>query len=370
LPKISLISCKLPLGGLVLDARGNLYGTAAGGGHVAPRCPSSGCGLVFELAPTTSAGWTETILYSFMGTPDGSNPQAGVILDVQGNIYGTTGGGAYSAGTVFELSPPPPTSTSTSLTSSLNPSTAGESVMLTANVTPFGPSMPAGTVAFTSNGGTITGCSPVALVTGDAVCTTTSLGVGTDTIVATYSGDSNYAGSTSAPLLQVVNPAVLPQLQLSTSDNNVGITAGQAGSVTLMVSASAAVSSLVTFSCSGLPADATCSFSPASVTSLPATVTMTVSTTVEDARLWRRFGGWQILGLMLPGMLLLAPKRRHVRRAPRILAKRGLAAVFLFLTVGLSGCGSGSFQSYVVTVTASSPGAISGATGLVVTVTK
>jgi uncharacterized repeat protein (TIGR03803 family) len=91
-----------PNGSLVLDSAGNLYGTTSEGGS----CTLSyGCGLVFELSPSTSGGWTETILHVF-GGPDGSFPYSGMVFDSKGNLYGTTaGGGALNEGTVFELTP-------------------------------------------------------------------------------------------------------------------------------------------------------------------------------------------------------------------------------------------------------------------------
>ncbi len=95
---------------------------------------------------------------------------------------------------------------STTVTSGQNPSTSGQPVTLTATVAPAGPPIPTGTVGFTSNGTTITGCSAVALSSSrTATCTTSTLAVGTDTIVATYSGDGNYLGS-GGMLSQIVNP--------------------------------------------------------------------------------------------------------------------------------------------------------------------
>ena len=101
-----------PSGNLVFDNGGNLYGTTASGGN--PSCDSYGCGTVFELSPQFS-GWAEAVIYDFQGSPDGENPDAGVIFDAAGNLYGTTvGGGANSnqqcvsdsaCGTVFELTP-------------------------------------------------------------------------------------------------------------------------------------------------------------------------------------------------------------------------------------------------------------------------
>jgi uncharacterized repeat protein (TIGR03803 family) len=87
-----------PNAGLIMDAAGNLYGTTLGGAH--------GYGAAFELTPVTGAGWTEKMLHSFSGTTDGSQPYAGLTFDAAGNLYGTTlGGGAYLGGTVFELTP-------------------------------------------------------------------------------------------------------------------------------------------------------------------------------------------------------------------------------------------------------------------------
>jgi len=81
-----------PYGGVVLDGQGNLYGTTYGGG-------ASGAGTVFKL----DTSGNETVLHSFANSPDGANPRAGVVLDAQGNLYGTTSGGgdSYGEGTVF-----------------------------------------------------------------------------------------------------------------------------------------------------------------------------------------------------------------------------------------------------------------------------
>ena len=96
-----------PLGGLIMDSAGNLYGTTpAGGSQIS--CGSSGCGTVFRIAPDG----TETVLYAFQGGSDGDEPLAGLIMDGAGNLYGTTGYGGDGAcylrggcGTVFRLAP-------------------------------------------------------------------------------------------------------------------------------------------------------------------------------------------------------------------------------------------------------------------------
>ena len=103
-----------------------------------------------------------------------------------------------------------PGTSMTTVTSTPNPSTFGDVVTITATVSPAGPPTPTGTVSFTSNGTAISGCTAVPLNSSrTAVCTTTGLAVGTDAIVATYSGDTNYSGS-SGTLSQLVNPTPAP----------------------------------------------------------------------------------------------------------------------------------------------------------------
>src|ERR1700685_1027551 len=122
-------------GSLILDAAGNLYGVtplggtgscdggcgtvfmvnaasaesvlysfgATGGGTSGSNaCNGYGCGTVFKLTPKGK----ETVLYNFTGGTDGATPEAGVVRDAAGNLYGTTYlGGAYNWGTVFKIDP-------------------------------------------------------------------------------------------------------------------------------------------------------------------------------------------------------------------------------------------------------------------------
>jgi uncharacterized repeat protein (TIGR03803 family) len=105
-----------PIGSLALDAGGNLFGVTSSGGTTATPCHST-CGTVFELSPKSGGGWTFSIIYRFLGNSagDGAGPDAGLILDATGNLYGTTQFGGLvtgprqcintGCGTVFELSP-------------------------------------------------------------------------------------------------------------------------------------------------------------------------------------------------------------------------------------------------------------------------
>jgi uncharacterized repeat protein (TIGR03803 family) len=90
-----------PYASLIFDTAGNLYGTTANGG-TGP-CPD-GCGAVFELTPEASGEWTEAVPYSFDGY-DGGGSFASLVLDAMGNLYGTTPAGGGGHGQVFELTP-------------------------------------------------------------------------------------------------------------------------------------------------------------------------------------------------------------------------------------------------------------------------
>jgi uncharacterized repeat protein (TIGR03803 family) len=99
-----------PYAGVIVDAKGNVYGTTITGGSTTGCLGLAGCGTVFELSPTTSPRvWTEKVLCRFTGNGElGAVPYAGLIFDASGNLYGTTSqGGTGTLGTVFELSPMP-----------------------------------------------------------------------------------------------------------------------------------------------------------------------------------------------------------------------------------------------------------------------
>ncbi|MFZ0707727.1 MAG: choice-of-anchor tandem repeat GloVer-containing protein [Candidatus Korobacteraceae bacterium] len=87
-----------PNAGVILDSNGNLFGTTVEGGLY-------GFGTVFELIYNINSGWTETVLYNFQNLSDGQWPYAGLVSDSAGNLYGATSdGGAGGGGTLFELS--------------------------------------------------------------------------------------------------------------------------------------------------------------------------------------------------------------------------------------------------------------------------
>jgi uncharacterized repeat protein (TIGR03803 family) len=88
-----------PHAGVIADDKGNFYGVTSSGG-------ANHSGVIFELSPPAKGDttWTQTTLYSFTGGNDGSNPQAALMMDAKGDLYGTTySGGATGNGVVFEL---------------------------------------------------------------------------------------------------------------------------------------------------------------------------------------------------------------------------------------------------------------------------
>ena len=95
------------LGNLVMDKQGNLYGTTPFGGIANSKCTNGSCGTVFKV---TAAG-KERVLYRFTGGADGASPAAGLVIDASGNLYGTTFSGGVGScpttgcGTVFKVTP-------------------------------------------------------------------------------------------------------------------------------------------------------------------------------------------------------------------------------------------------------------------------
>jgi len=105
-----------PVGNLIRDKKGNLYGVTAYSGQNG--VSGYGCGNFYELSPPSQPGgvWTETVLYNFQGNSDGCSPLGTLVVDSHGNIYGATGGGGSLAslpppkgndtGGIFQMAPP------------------------------------------------------------------------------------------------------------------------------------------------------------------------------------------------------------------------------------------------------------------------
>jgi hypothetical protein len=232
-----------------------------------------------------------------------------------------------------------PAVTTMAVTSSANPSYAGQSVTFTATISGLIPGA-GGTVTF-SNGSTPLGTAPVS--NGTASFTTTSLSsAGSQTITAAYGGDANDGASSGSVTQKVVAPVTIGP---GTGDSTaLTVSSGQSVTTQVSLAGAAGFSGSVKFSCTGLPMNASCSFSPASVTvsgTTAATAMLTVSTTatgMASARDGESSRALTVLacGLPLLGLLTLLP----VARGRRLLLCMGFA---LFVSVAsLTGCGGGS----------------------------
>jgi hypothetical protein len=178
----------------------------------------------------------------------------------------------------------------------------------------------------------------------------------------------NVSGATQQVQLSVAVPA---QLQLNASSPSLHIVAGQVGTLQLNLSASGTLTSPVSFSCSGLPIGAACTFSPPLVASVPATVVVAINTARNTAAIHRRDGMRSLgaLAMSAPALLLMCSGSSQTRRR---LVKRRLAVLLVVPFVGCGGPSNTAMStqqsSYTVTVAATAAGAASGTTNIQVTI--
>jgi Bacterial Ig-like domain (group 3)/FG-GAP-like repeat len=249
-------------------------------------------------------------------------------------------------------------SSATAVTSSANPSFAGQSVTLTVSVASTGPT-PTGNMSFTSGS---TALGTVALSGGSAAYTTTSLtSAGTQTITVTYSGDANTQAS-SGTINQVINAAFTPAPG-SGGSATLTVKSGKTVTTPISVTGAAGFSGQVALACSGLPAGAACSFTPATVAvsgTTPGSSSLTVNTGAGAAAALsvQDFGTGihrVAYGFTFGSFLLLGVIRR---RGSRMWALFG--CLLLLCSLGMTACGGNSTPAgtnpgtYNFTVTATS----------------
>ncbi len=261
-----------------------------------------------------------------------------------------------SAGTLTVISLIPTTLTETlTATPSSTESNVGSSVTVSATVAhSSGSAVPTGTVTF-ANGSTTLGTGTLNS-SGTATYSTSSLAVGSYSVVASYGGDANYASSTSsAATLNVVDFTV------AASPTTITVTAGQSGSSTLTIAPLGGFDETLNYSCTGLPTLATCTFTSAGANS----ETLSISTTAPSSARSAPFGhsGGVFYALLLPGLLgLVLPASRRKQTLRNVLT---LLAVLAVLALWLPACSSSNGGthgggtpkgSYTVTVTAATSG--------------
>jgi hypothetical protein len=306
----------------------------------------------------------------------------------------------------------------TTSTVTANPASAPQfsPLTLTANVAPTSTvkttSLPTGTVTFkVSSGGTTTtlGTTGLSATTGIATladifvaATNTTpahnpnsfgLPAGTYTLTASYSGDANYAASTSATATLVIG-ADAQSFTVSLLPTTAGTAQGSSSTVTATVTPSNTLSGTVTFTCTNLPAHTTCTFGPPTTltfaavplipapqqinitlfTDVPSGVTQTTSQRVTPATLFRSNGaaslaaivGWPVL---LASFGAILGFRRRLRANPRMLRLLTAFALFGVLLGGsdvMSGCLSSNVSkqitptgTYTINFVATGPGGLS-----------
>jgi hypothetical protein len=271
----------------------------------------------------------------------------------------------YASGTAAGTLTITPASTAATETTSLSVVTIGSSVTFTAIVTSPTGIVPQGTVTFTD--GTTTLGAATLDSSGTATLTTAALAAGAHTIVATYSGSSNFASSTASVISTEVNAG---SLSIVASPAYQEVQGGGQATYTVAINSQGGFAGPVDLTCAGLPPGATCSFSQNPVTLTAGgtvQVTMTVTTTTADAAVRKpRLGSGNLLvfGVFAPFNLsgfaaLLAGCFKGKRRPTdgRLIRVLCILAI-VFLVIGLSGCGcpSTQHQTYTISITSTSAG--------------
>jgi hypothetical protein len=260
--------------------------------------------------------------------------------------------------------------TTLALTSSSATPGQGTAVTLTATLSQVVSAGEAGTgsIAFTING-TSVGSTP--LTNGVATLTTTTLAVGSDVITATFAGDANHNQASSSLTVNVA--AVVPAFALTTTPATLTLGQGATGTVLVSIASNSTFNGVVQVTCTGAPAESSCTLSPTSVTLVAgqsASLSIVVATTPPNntfqAKDSRSMAPWTgtLSGLSIAGlMLLIWPKRR---RLPNLLSVLAIALLTLGAAGSILGCSSGGAK----TVTNQYPGTTAGIYPLTITATS
>jgi hypothetical protein len=250
-----------------------------------------------------------------------------------------------------------PMTSATQLTTSATSIVSGTSVIFTASV--VGPSgnttVPTGTVTFLN--GTASIGTGALNGSGVATLSISTLPVGTASINASYGGDANFASSTSSAVAVTVTAS--PDFTITLSPNSASVTGGSSTTTTISIQPAGGFNQPVTFTCSGLPSGAACSFSPSTLTpggSSAATTVLTLATTAASAKLARldsrdeRDSTAIAWSAILFGLGALTRRRRQWRRGIRALQMFAIGTALMGF-VALSGCGGSSSKSQTSSIT-------------------
>jgi hypothetical protein len=236
--------------------------------------------------------------------------------------------------------------TTTTLTSNTNPVFLSNSVTFTATVTPTsGSIVPTGTVTF-YDGSTAIGTGTLSAsgsgASAVAKLTTTSLGMGSQAITATYPGDTNNQASQASALTEVVE-----DFSITATNSSSTVEPGLAASFTFTVSPVSPATTFpaaITFAATGLPTGATATFSPTSIASGAGSTTVTLTVITPITTLSRnpspvQGARWPLVAVALLLLPLAGRFRRAGRRLNRMLSVLLLVAAGLTAAAALNGCG-------------------------------
>jgi uncharacterized repeat protein (TIGR03803 family) len=408
-----------PYDSLIQDASGNLYGTTYFGGSGGSGVGESVDGVIFKLhtsidttttltlSPSTIvAGSTgPVVMTATVSAASGSTVPTGTVAFFNGSTQFATGAlsngtatfnynpgslalGTYSITASYDgtntfagsTSPPQILAVETASTTNLSlfPTsvTVGSNgpVVMTATVSPSsGSGTPTGTVTF-FNGTTQIGTGTLigGLATFDY--DPSNLSAGAYSILASYGGDTSFVGSNSSTQTLTVNP--VPDFSISLNPGTVTISSpGQPGSTMVTITPSGGFNQTITFtgaSCSGLPTGSGCSFSPPTVTPNGNSVSTTLTITTTQAS--SAISHWPLrkkqnlfFALILPGLLVLGPKRLRKHWSTRGAAMTSMVLLLGLSIIGLNACAGGNsggggggggtpVGTYTVTVTAAASG--------------
>jgi hypothetical protein len=301
-------------------------------------------GQTLTLTATVAAasGGTPTGTVTFLNgtTSLGTAPLNGsgvgsLVLTPPVGVYSLTASYGGSSSDSASVSSPPitvtvtSTATTTTLTPSLNPAPFGASVTFTAAVVSSA-GIPAGTVSF-YDGTSLLATSTLA--SGAATYSTSSLSVGLHNMTAVYAGAVGYSPSTSNTLAEVISAA---DFSISAAPGSQSVYTGEAASYAVAVTPGTGFDLPVALSCSQLPANTTCTFSPATVTGGSGSSALMVQTTAPSPPAAAFVFSTKIRVTALAGLLLLFIPRRLRRRIGRPM----LLLIFALLAVGaaMAGC--------------------------------
>ena len=318
---------------------------------------------------TTNSDTTQDCLLPITATPSALGPFTGTlqVTSTLGGISSFSLSGTYAESpntrTVLTYATPSVNCTGTSTYSN------GTPVVLTSTLVANGPNPPSGTITFYANGAqigtqSVTNLGTASVPVYGATLTYTFSTVGTYSITATYGGNSYFQSSTSAPASISSSTPTFSSSTISYQQNTV--VAGQTGLYSFNLIQNV-YTGTITMSCSGLPANSSCSFSPQTITSTGCSTTSTVAMNINtqqgsSAASTSSLGGpgrgpWAALGV-IPGLLLALMIGLRRRRVPMRYGQLWMALALLLATSGTIACSNVQnvpatpSGSYNITVTA------------------